>query len=695
MRTSRAILFAAAMLIAVPIFAQQSGVVDLRTMLPIPGGSVRRPILSKLGERLSVRDFGAACDGVTDDSPAIYTAMSEQAGTGRAVLVPADCRLNLGPAARLAGHRIALDGSGLVAEGGRDSGDGAVYGTRGGTILLTDTAAAAFIVKRNWRLERLTFYWPGQNEAAAVANGGTPVTMPPLVTGEGGAGFTPAEVSSGTFSDNDVINASRVLDFGSDPSGGLHVERNRAFFEDSFLRLATMPLESWVNDNDFTPNAFQSAPGMLDAGSTHTLINWAGMNAASVDIVGDGTATTASTTHVDGLSYHHNTTFGLGYGIRVAGGTLNLFRGSENIFDGTAHPIAVGTGGKIVGASSLSGGVVYSYTFGQPTNPSLSTPVVSVSADSAPNSALAIDDLHVASASGPLIDWEGSAGTLDISNVTLDGVNDPAGANSIVRMNTTRNGRLRINGSRFACNGGLGVEVGAPLQFMTVTANEFTSCSANISLGGSFATPNLIVGNYSLGTTGATAYAGSQASSLSDLSNSWDKPGPNWEQSIDGRTGGLQFAFQGVSKLELSPSGSLTPIGALNAPDLNIAGTGSAIAAWTQVTLAASPLTGSFTNVTAGLGYRKTGRMISYSVHVDEKNIGTATGFVTLSGLPFAQDSGTYCVLVGKEVGATGKGITMTIAPGATRALIAYTDGTFADANGLTIVASGTCQPAT
>ncbi len=508
----------------------------------------------------SIRLFGADCGGVADDSKAVSAAATALAGTGTDILVPGDCKLNIGPGARLAGTPIVFDGVNLSGPGGRDS--GAPYGARGGTILLTDTGGPAFIVKRNWRFSGLVFYWPGQTEAAAIANGGVPVAYPALMTGQGGAGLPPAEVSSGFFQNNDVINAYDVMDFSADVSGGLQVDRNRAFFLDNFMRLNQMPLESWVDHNDFSPNAFQSAPGMLGPYPTHTMLNYAATHASDIEAVGNGSASTLASHTIDGLNFSANYTFGLGYGLRALGGAFNLATWADNSFDGVAHPVSVETGGAIVGGSSLSGGRIYGYTFGEPTNPAAYTAVVTVAADSAPNSSLSVENVSVPSSSGGLVDWEGAAGTLDFVNVKADGANNGGSATAIsaVKMNSL-GGRLRITSSRITEGGttpGDCIEVDQPLQFMTIAGNQFTSCLAPISLGGAFATPSKVTGNFSSATTGHVAIGGAQAGTIDDLENTWDVPGATWTHGLRGADGALQFSFRGSPEISLTPAGNAT-----------------------------------------------------------------------------------------------------------------------------------------
>ena len=508
----------------------------------------------------SIRLFGATCGGVVDDSKAMAAAATALAGTGTDILVPGDCKLNIGPAARLAGTPIVFDGVNLSGPGGRDS--GAPYGSRGGTILLTDTGGPAFIVKRNWRFSGLIFYWPNQTEAAAVANGGAPVIYPALLTGPGGAGLPPAEVSSGSFQNNDVVNAYDVMDFSADVSGGLQVDRNRAFFLDNFLRLGQMPLESWVDHNDFSPNAFQSAPGMLGSYATHTLLNYAATHASDVEAVGNGTASTLASHTIDGLNFSANYTFGLGYGLRAVGGAFNLATWANNSFDGVAHPVSVETGGAIIGGSSLSGGRIYAYTFGEPTTPVAYNAVIHVAADSTPNSSLSVENVSVPSSSGGLVDWEGAVGTLDFVNVKADGANNGGSPTAIsaIKMNSL-GGRLRVASSRITEGGttpGDCIEIDQPLQFMTVTDNQFTSCLAPILVGGAFVTPGKVTGNFSTATTGPVAIAGAQAGTIDDFENTWDVPSATWTHGLRGADGALQFSFRGSPEISFTPAGNAT-----------------------------------------------------------------------------------------------------------------------------------------
>ncbi len=89
---------AAFLLVASPALSPawaQLGPVPLGSLSVQPNGAtVARPLTGKLSDQLSVLDFGAACDGVTDDSAAVAAA----AASGRHVAIP-DGRACNAPAA--------------------------------------------------------------------------------------------------------------------------------------------------------------------------------------------------------------------------------------------------------------------------------------------------------------------------------------------------------------------------------------------------------------------------------------------------------------------------------------------------------------------------------------------------------------------------------------------------------------------
>ena len=684
-----------------PAQLDSNGTAGLFVVKPT-GLPATRPNADRARDRISIRDFlpAPACNGVTDDSPTVYAASTAMAGTGRNVEVPGDCILNLGPAARMAGNRIVFDGTGLVGEGGRDS--GSPYGQRGSTILLTDIGAGAvspFIVKRNWRLERLVFFWPGQTEAAAVANGGTPITTPALLAG---AGTGASEVSSGRFLDNDVVNAWDVMDFSADPAGALQIHDNRMFALDAYFKLNSMSTESFISDNQFTENAFFNTLG-TGIGPSYSLRNWAAQHASVVLAVGNGTVTTPSTNHVDGLSLSNNVAFGVGYGFRVQGGWLNILAATGNTFDGTAHVVSIEAGG-LISSGRIVGGSWFGYTLNNGATGvggTTQTPLLYADPQAAPGNALDVSGVTSPSASGALADWSAPASILRISDVNAMGLNNNGGSGTQpgIRFNSA-GGRLSVVDNNFIMQGsapGACVEIDQPAADLTIVGNHLLTCGNPISIAGSVPpTVAAVVGNVSLGTHGTVAYVGSQAPNLPDFGNTWDVTPVAWSTNRRSSDGALVASYQGAPQVTFSPlNGGISTTGPTTTTDLAVNGQPSVLGAWTPVTLTATPQTGAFTTVSAGLRYSKPfgGKSVAYDVEVYETTVGTAAGSLTLAGFPFNQ--GAFpCVLHGREISSTGKALTVTIQPGASTGLVTYYDNSAPLASGLTLSASGTCESA-
>jgi hypothetical protein len=66
----------------VTAFAREEGVLKVPQV-----GAIARTIADKMGEVLSVRDFGAMGDGISDDGPALQAAMNAAAGSGKHLLI--------------------------------------------------------------------------------------------------------------------------------------------------------------------------------------------------------------------------------------------------------------------------------------------------------------------------------------------------------------------------------------------------------------------------------------------------------------------------------------------------------------------------------------------------------------------------------------------------------------------------------
>ena len=552
-----------------PAAQASDGTITAQTVRPVQA-STAISLGQAVWEHPGIRLFGAACDGVTDDSPALYAATSAMSGTGRAISVPGDCRLSLGSAARLAGHTPTLEGTGLVGESGRDSGDASgTYGTRGGTIILRDTGGPAFIGRRNAILQRLIFYWPAVTEAATTANGNVPPAFPALIAGPGSAGGTPGEFSSLRFIDNDVVNATTVIDASNDPSGAFFIERNRAFFTNSFLKVTQNPVESFIHDNHFTPFAYED---VTLTGPTYNLWNYAAAHAAVLLAVGNGTATAAQSvpgsnppvaSGSGGFLLHDNYVFGMGYFIRALGGALSLMDVHNNSLDGVAHPFSLETGGSFSGR--WDGGMIYGY---QSTNAgftlSSSLPLFYQAADAAAGTDINISNVRVNLSTGALLDFEGQSALATIDGVYANGLNAAGGATADA-IKWAASSRLTVRNSSFATVGNSYscINLASNTQSLLVTNNTFLNCGYVVAATAGTPGQGVIANNIAAGTRTAV-YGGAYPMYLPDTNNNWDKTPYGWSVGTraPGGDGSYLISYQGVPKLSVSTAGVLKTVGA-------------------------------------------------------------------------------------------------------------------------------------
>ena len=123
------------------------------------GGLVGRPLLSKLGETLSILDYGAQCDGVTDDSNAVLAASNSL----RVVIVPDRLVCNAPNVSQGALAGRFAGGGKIRTNVGNPAGPYSLRGAQFGSILAApnptvwnqatsaeDNCAAGFVCWGNW-----------------------------------------------------------------------------------------------------------------------------------------------------------------------------------------------------------------------------------------------------------------------------------------------------------------------------------------------------------------------------------------------------------------------------------------------------------------------------------------------------------------------------------------------------------------
>lgn len=290
------------------------------------GATAARALASIAGDRHTVRDWGAACNGIADDSVPLATAATALRGTGQVLEVPGNCRLRLAGTAQ-----VWLKGMTLRGPGVRDMGP--AYGNVGGTIILDDTAQSPFVVSDAWAMDGLTFFWPRQVPQVS------PIPFPALIATHGSD-----VVQSWRFENNQVTNAFDLIDLTTAGAGSGHFffRGNTVFAMRRALTLAVLGGESFFTDNQFTHQPYLYVAGTL-AGQPMT--EYYGNNGEMLRVVGNGTNLARASQSVDGLRMSNN--YGLLFhtAIHVTGGLLNLAQLTGNSFDQVPQVLVADNGG--------------------------------------------------------------------------------------------------------------------------------------------------------------------------------------------------------------------------------------------------------------------------------------------------------------------------------------------------------------
>jgi len=169
--------------------------------LATPGAMVTT-VQAKLQETVSVNDFGAVGDGVTDDYAAFAAAVS--AARGKTLLIPAGQYLINTDAGSITLEEVCLQGENVL--------DGSSASVNAGSvILITGTTNTLFKIRRGTNIIGLNFYYPNQPNSA------TPVVYPATLAFD----YTNGAVQFVEISNNVIFNAYRFLDINDGTSGNV------------------------------------------------------------------------------------------------------------------------------------------------------------------------------------------------------------------------------------------------------------------------------------------------------------------------------------------------------------------------------------------------------------------------------------------------------------------------------------------
>jgi hypothetical protein len=288
-------------------------------------GAQTRTVQAKLRDTVSVKDFGAVGDGVTNDRAAI--ALAVVAARGKQLVFPEGNYLINTDGGSITLEEVALIGENVL--------DGATASfDQGVNFHITGTTNSPFLIRRGVVIEGFGFYYPDQPNSA------TPTTFPVTLAFD----FTNGAVQFVKIERNVFYNVFRLMDIDNGIAGGVgHVEilsnyicaLNRGIY----LRYNAEHMR--VHGNNFTFGFWLQA---TEGGAAAYLR----ANSTALQIEAS-----------DGVEISDNLFFGYLNGIFTSGTGLTQFMNiALNKFDQVRYPVrAVGPGnftGTIVGNSFLA-----------------------------------------------------------------------------------------------------------------------------------------------------------------------------------------------------------------------------------------------------------------------------------------------------------------------------------------------------
>tara|TARA_R110000868_G_scaffold8081_2_gene41808 strand:- start:31895 stop:33511 length:1617 start_codon:yes stop_codon:yes gene_type:complete len=293
-------------------------------------GAVARTLDAKISETVSVKDFGAVGDGVTDDTAAITAANTAASAVGAVLLFPAGKYLFTGS---IALQRVTWRGPSIS----RRNVSSYLNDVGGAIILLTNTSSSPFLMTETGgvALEGLGFFWPNQDGTTT-----TPVTYPALIAGQSGQSIVDL-----TLRDCFIINAYDVISTGgANKIGAVRIIDCKIYAVRSLIRLLVgAPEVIRIQGCDISVGQYQNVAVFANSAK---LRNWTGANGAVIYV---DVAASAYVT-VDGLQIVDNLIFGYRHFIDVVTGRLDIPLIASNLID------ACGTVLRLASASGMTGG---------------------------------------------------------------------------------------------------------------------------------------------------------------------------------------------------------------------------------------------------------------------------------------------------------------------------------------------------
>lgn len=470
-------------------------------------GAVSRTLQARLRDVVSVKDFGAVGDGVTDDRAAIAAAVA--ASQGKRIIFPKGNYL-----INTDGGTITLEEVGLTGENVLDGATGSI--DEGVNLWIIGTTNGAFKVRRGVSVEGLGIYYPNQTDTSS------PTVYPTTFTFD----FTNGAVQFVQFLRNVVYNAYKLIDIDNGSTGGVgHVEivgnyicaLNRGIY----LRYN---LEHFrVERNNFTFGHWLAA---TEAGARAYMR----LNATAFEVA-----------QSDGVEFVDNMIFGYLNGVLAGGTSLCQFmKISDNKIDQVRYGI------KITGSGNFTGQILantFNSINGQ--NTALQGRSIHIDTSGAAVEHILISVNNFAQAAEEHIYTSGTAQrNLSIGSNAFEGwAKDKTSAFGALNINgantnVTMTGGRVYGGSNATWSNGI---VGS-FNALNLSGATFDQCLTPIS---ATVTYYLGAGNQSFNTGGSTSDSLTATNNFDG--NRWDKPqGETTKPQVLARKGSAQTFNSGT-----------------------------------------------------------------------------------------------------------------------------------------------------
>ena len=453
-------------------------------------GAVTRTVQDKLEEFVSVKDFGAEGDGVTDDRAAIAAAVV--AARGKSLFFPEGQYL-----IDTDGGSITLEEVGLVGEYVLDGATATL--DQGSVLRITGTTNSPFNVRRGVSFRSLGFFYPNQTDSAS------PTAYPPTLDFD----FTNGAVQFVYVDQCVVYNAYRFIRI-NDASGNVgHV---------------------WITDNTIYGihrciEVTNNLEVIKITGNTFTFGHWLAATEAGSRAYTRTNGVVLEYDDGDGFWFVDNLCFGYLRGVLVDTGSAVLTIIDGNSFDQVRYPVFASTPGTIA-QFTISDNLFLAFN-GQDTT--LEGFAVYMSGASGADSITITGNFFGQTTKDHVVADGAASGKLTITGNTFEGMGYQAVAGNFKAVSLNCANKDVVFSGNYVEGAGTARTSGVVSQgcdVLSVVGNTFVSC--NEALGVTAGTQLITAANISTGTVSATSDSISGVTgAVWQTGNRWDKPSGN------------------------------------------------------------------------------------------------------------------------------------------------------------------------